>query len=164
MSDIAETTTAAPAPDRKLGPPDTVVWRWNDDPITETSFSGGCHCGAVRYRFQHAVLTRQPGYHTPVKDCNCSICAKNGYLLVYPERDQIEWLSGEDTLVDYKFATGKKVHRFCGRCGSSICMDMSGSWSSWAGDVVGMNVSTDPGISVGAIANRTFAGSHARRL
>ena len=142
---MTSTTTESPAPpvpDRKLGPPETIVWRWNDDPIEETTSTGGCHCGAVRFRFRHEVLTRQPGYHCPVKNCNCSICARNGYLFVYPERSQIEWISGEDALVDYKFATGKKVHRFCGRCGSSICMDLTGLWSKWAGDVVGMNVST----------------------
>ncbi|KAB5557942.1 amidase signature domain-containing protein [Coniochaeta sp. 2T2.1] len=141
-STTQETPASAPAqaPDRKLGPPDTILWRWSDDPVEETTSAGGCHCGAVRFRFRHEVLTRQPGYHCPVKDCNCSICVKNGYLFVYPQRQQIVWISGEGALVDYRFATGKKVHRFCGRCGSSICMDMTGSWNEWAGDVVAMNV------------------------
>lgn len=41
---------------------------------------------------------------------------------------------------DYKFATGKKVHRFCGTCGSSVCIDFLGEWKA-AGDVIGINVS-----------------------
>lgn len=132
-SDATHLKKEAPAP---------FVWRFNDDPIPEdTVYTGGCHCGAVRFRFKGPLLTRQPGYHIPVKNCNCSICGKNGYLLIFPAREDIEWLNGEDALVDYKFATEKKAHRFCGRCGSSICMDMTGSWIAWAGDVVGMNVS-----------------------
>ncbi|KAI1843825.1 hypothetical protein JX265_001119 [Neoarthrinium moseri] len=72
--------------------------------------------------------------------CDCSICGRLGYLLIYPLRDEIEWISGEHDMAEYKFATERKVHKFCSRCGSSICMDMTGSWNSWAGDVVGMNV------------------------
>ncbi|KAK5663834.1 hypothetical protein OQA88_37 [Cercophora sp. LCS_1] len=72
--------------------------------------------------------------------CDCSICARNGYLLIYPERSEIEWLSGEDEMQEYRFAMMKKAHKFCGRCGSSICLDPEGSWKSWAGDVVGINV------------------------
>ncbi|KAB5570788.1 hypothetical protein GE09DRAFT_1218207 [Coniochaeta sp. 2T2.1] len=38
---MASTTQETPAPpqtpDRKLGPPDTIVWRWSDDPVEETS-------------------------------------------------------------------------------------------------------------------------------
>lgn len=142
MSSITE--TPAPQQPKKQKQADAVVWRFNDDPMPKVLQTGGCHCGAVRFRIQHEVLTRQPGYHIPVKMCNCSICGRNGYLLIYPERHEIEWISGEDALVDYKFATEKKAHRFCGRCGSSICMDMTGSWKSWAGDVVGINVSSQP--------------------
>ena len=139
MSTPSETT-----PTKKPGRFDPPVWRFNEDPMPNVSQTGGCHCGAVRFRVQHPVLTKQPGFHFPVKMCNCSICAHNGYLLIYPERHELEWISGEEVLVDYRFATEKKAHRFCGRCGSSICMDPQGSWSSWAGDVVGLNVSCGP--------------------
>lgn len=43
-------------------------------------------------------------------------------------------------MTSYKFATGKKVHRFCGTCGSSVCIDFLGEWKA-AGDVIGINVS-----------------------
>jgi hypothetical protein len=137
MSDTANLTDHT-----KAKPTDTIVWRFNDDLMPNVIHTGGCHCGAGRFRIQHPVLTRQPGYHIPVKMCDGSICGRNGYLFIYPERKEIKWLFGEDTMVDYRFATETKAHKFCGRCGSSVCMDMTGSWNSWAGDVVGINVGT----------------------
>lgn len=56
----------------------------------------------------HQIEAFRPVYHVLVKSCNCSICANNGYLLVYSERQQIECIKGEDALVDYTFATGNK--------------------------------------------------------
>lgn len=38
----------------------------------------------------------------------------------------------------YKFGKQDREHRFCGICGSSVCIDFLGNW---IGDVVGMNVS-----------------------
>jgi hypothetical protein len=39
-----------------------------------TTFTGGCHCGAVRYCVQLERLE--------AVDCNCSICQKKGFLHV----------------------------------------------------------------------------------
>lgn len=88
----------------------------------------------------HSQLAKQEGWHFPVMNCDCSICERNGYLLIFPERKDIEWISWWKERQSYKFATGKKVHRFCGNCGSSVCIDFSGEWKA-AGDVIGMSVS-----------------------
>ncbi|ETS87114.1 hypothetical protein PFICI_00942 [Pestalotiopsis fici W106-1] len=133
-STVTETETPQPKPG------DSIVWRFNDDPMPKVPQTGGCRCGTVRFHIQHEVLTKQPGFHIPVKMCNCSICGRNGYLMIFPERDEIEWISGKDTLSEYRFATEKNAHKFCGRCGSSVLMDPEGTWKSWAGDVVGLNV------------------------
>lgn len=95
----------------------------------------------MRFRFPHPDLTKQKGWHFPVKNCDCSICERNGYLTIFAERKDIEWISGWDEMRSYKFATGKKVHRFCGNCGSSVCIDFLGEWKA-AGDVIGINVSS----------------------
>jgi len=96
----------------------------------------------VRFRSPHPKLAQQEGWHFPVKNCDCSICQRNGYLTIFAERKDIEWLSGWDVVRSYKFATEKKVHRFCGTCRSSVCFDFLGEWKA-AGDVVGINVSQD---------------------
>ena len=158
MSAASLTTDApasSPAPDPKPGRFGLTRWRFNDEPRSKVAQTGGCHCGAVPFRIQHEPLTKQAGFHIPVKMCNCSICARNGYFLIYPLRTELEWLQGggdDGTMTDYRFATGNKAHRFCARCGSSICLDPEGSWNSWAGDVVGINVSL-PRYTVGTVAN-----------
>lgn len=70
---------------------------------------GGCHCGAIRYR----VRPRRRS----VLECNCSICAKKGFLgLIVPAED-FALLDGADDLVTYRFNTGVAEHRFCKTCG-----------------------------------------------
>jgi hypothetical protein len=73
-------------------------------------FQGGCHCGAVRFEVR---LT--PGMESHA--CNCSMCAKLGFLhLIAPEAD-FRLLSGEDKLTRYTFNTGVAEHLFCSACG-----------------------------------------------
>jgi hypothetical protein len=70
---------------------------------------GGCHCGAVRYRV--TVRSRD------AVECNCSICAKKGFLhLIVPEND-FELLRGADAITTYTFGTHTAKHHFCSRCG-----------------------------------------------
>ncbi len=75
----------------------------------DTTYEGGCHCGAVRFR----VRVRE---HRAI-DCNCSICTKKGFLHVIVEQADFELLAGEDALREYRFNTGVARHRFCGVCG-----------------------------------------------
>jgi hypothetical protein len=49
--------------------------------------------------------------------CNCSVCAKKGFLhLIVPTGD-FELLSGADDLSTYEFNTKIAKHRFCRHCG-----------------------------------------------
>ena len=77
--------------------------------MTTTIFSGGCHCGAIRFQ----VTLRQ----TIVIDCNCSICQKKGFLhLIVPAVD-FTLLRGETALSLYLFNTQRAKHLFCQNCG-----------------------------------------------
>ena len=73
-------------------------------------YPGSCHCGAVTFEVD------APG-HLDVVECNCSICAKSGFLhLIVPE-SAFRLLSGEDALQTYSFNTGVAKHTFCRTCG-----------------------------------------------
>ncbi len=71
---------------------------------------GGCHCGRVRFEVRAAAAIR-------VSECNCSICAKAGYLSMVVPKERFTLLSGEDDLTTYAFNTGVAQHRFCSHCG-----------------------------------------------
>ncbi|AKU92972.1 GFA family protein [Vulgatibacter incomptus] len=71
--------------------------------------SGSCHCGNVRYEATLAL--------GQVVACNCSICNRVGHLLAFVPVEQFRLLSGEDSLVDYRFNAKKIAHLFCSTCG-----------------------------------------------
>jgi hypothetical protein len=72
-------------------------------------YEGGCHCGRVRFRVT-ADLAR-------VSECNCSMCAKKGYLHWIVPSECFQLLSGRDALTTYEFNTGVAKHHFCRHCG-----------------------------------------------
>ncbi|MDB6062753.1 MAG: aldehyde-activating protein [Verrucomicrobiaceae bacterium] len=73
-------------------------------------YRGGCHCGAVRFEVEASG---------PIKceDCNCSICAKSGFLHLIVPKSKFKLLQGESSLTTYTFNTGVAQHRFCNICG-----------------------------------------------
>jgi hypothetical protein len=81
----------------------------------EGEFSGGCHCGQVRYLIKGRVLNGV--------NCHCSICRKaNGgafsSYLVVPE-EAFEIVLGQDLLTRYALSEEGEKH-FCRICGSAV--------------------------------------------
>jgi len=72
--------------------------------------AGGCHCGRVRFDVQAPASIE-------VLDCNCSICAKSGYLHLIVPQSHFRLLAGSDSLTSYQFNTGTAKHLFCSICG-----------------------------------------------
>jgi len=50
-------------------------------------------------------------------ECNCSICAKKGFINLIVEAKNFVLLEGEDNLHTYQFNTQTAEHRFCKTCG-----------------------------------------------
>ncbi len=73
-------------------------------------YRGSCHCGAVTFDVDAPE-------DLEVEDCNCSICAKTGFLHLIVPLACFKLLSGEDQLTHYRFNTGVADHTFCRRCG-----------------------------------------------
>src|SRR3954465_3194460 len=76
-----------------------------------TTYTGSCHCGAVRYE---ATLDLQK----PVISCNCSMCGRTGTLLTFIPESDFKLLQGEDALTDYQFNKHVIHHLFCTVCGT----------------------------------------------
>lgn len=75
-----------------------------------TEYTGGCHCGAVRWR---ALGPR----HIEAERCNCSICSMSGYLELIVPAARFTLLQGGDALSTYTFNSGVAQHHFCRHCG-----------------------------------------------
>jgi hypothetical protein len=71
---------------------------------------GGCHCGAVAFE----VLASD---EVELVDCNCSMCAKTGFLHLIVPKERFRLLSGADKLTTYEFNTKTAKHLFCSVCG-----------------------------------------------
>ena len=71
---------------------------------------GGCHCGRVRFEVKAPAELN-------LSECNCSVCAKSGYLGMTVPKERFRLLQGEDSLTTYTFNTGIARHLFCAHCG-----------------------------------------------
>ncbi|KAK2030022.1 glutathione-dependent formaldehyde-activating enzyme [Colletotrichum zoysiae] len=74
-------------------------------------YTGGCDCGAVRI-----AVTTKPLFDVEIKEDNCSICSRNGFIGVYPHQSEVT-LDGKDQTRDYKFGRGFNGSPFCRTCG-----------------------------------------------
>ena len=71
---------------------------------------GGCHCGAVAFEVAAPDAVE-------LVDCNCSMCAKTGYLHLIVAKKDFKLLRGDKVLTTYTFNTGAAKHMFCSVCG-----------------------------------------------
>ena len=72
-------------------------------------YTGGCHCGAVRFE----VTVRS---HVAL-ECNCSICKMKGFIHVIVPQADFALISGAGDLTTYTFNTHTAKHTFCRTCG-----------------------------------------------
>jgi hypothetical protein len=71
---------------------------------------GGCHCGAVRFEVELPEVVE-------AQTCNCSMCAKVGFIHIIVPESRFRLVSGADKITTYTFNTGAAKHTFCSVCG-----------------------------------------------
>jgi len=71
---------------------------------------GSCHCGAV-------VVEVDAPADIEASECDCSICARVGYLHLIVPASRFRLVQGQDALTTYTFNTGVAKHMFCKVCG-----------------------------------------------
>ena len=76
-----------------------------------TYIDGACHCGTVRF---HVRL--KDGLRS-ARRCTCSYCRMRGAIAVAAHIDDLQLLSGDESLSRYQFNTGTAKHYFCETCG-----------------------------------------------
>jgi hypothetical protein len=71
---------------------------------------GGCHCGRVRFEVEAPAAIE-------AVECNCSICAKSGFLHLIVPKSRFTLIQGSESISTYTFNTGVAKHMFCKTCG-----------------------------------------------
>ena len=74
------------------------------------TYSGGCHCGAVRFE---ADIDLSAG----TSKCNCSICAKSRFWSAQVNAESFRIIEGEAELTDFRGTNPVAHHPFCRYCG-----------------------------------------------
>ena len=75
-----------------------------------TWHAGGCHCGGVRFEVALPATVE-------AQSCNCSMCAKTGFVHIIVPESRFRITRGAERLVEYTFNTRVAKHLFCAECG-----------------------------------------------
>mgnify|MGYP000002812252 CR=1 FL=1 len=73
-------------------------------------YQGSCHCKAITFEVEAPE-------HVEVVDCNCSMCAKAGFLHLIRPLSAFTLLTGQKAITSYTFNSGIAKHTFCKHCG-----------------------------------------------
>lgn len=108
---------------------------------------GGCHCGRVRFEVD--------GSPAAVVECNCSVCARKGYLHWIVPRTAFRLVAGAADLSTYRFGTRVAQHHFCRHCGvGSFYVPRSHP------DGIDVNARCLDGVDVASLPRSSFDGQH----
>ncbi|WP_232325087.1 GFA family protein [Microbulbifer agarilyticus] len=73
-------------------------------------YKGSCHCKAITFEVDAPE-------NIEADHCNCSVCAKSGFLHLIVPLSKFRLLSGGDSISTYTFGSGVAKHTFCKVCG-----------------------------------------------
>lgn len=110
---------------------------------------GSCHCGAVKFSFEGDLSE-------PVMECNCSHCARKGFLLKFVPADAFTLETPDAELTEYRFNHKQIQHLFCPTCG--IQAFGRGKDPSSGADVVAVNVRCVESVDLDALARQQVDG------
>ncbi|KAF2013509.1 hypothetical protein BU24DRAFT_424513 [Aaosphaeria arxii CBS 175.79] len=120
-------------------------------------YNGSCHCHRFEFNVINPSLT-DPS--TQVIDCNCSICTRNGHLLVHVPDANFSFSKGsQEELSKYTFGSHKIAHHFCPTCGTS-CFAASIDPNFFYG-IKAVNVRTFEGVDLKALNLKFMDGKNA---
>jgi hypothetical protein len=80
--------------------------------MATTSYNLICHFGAVAIRCEEPLKN--------LRECNCSPCARSGFLHWYVPSHSVSFVSGKDALKNYTWHSAERGHYFCQECGTAV--------------------------------------------
>jgi hypothetical protein len=115
------------------------------------TYTGGCHCGAVRFEVE---LDLAEG----ASRCNCAMCTKLSCANVQVKPDQFRLVAGEDSLTLYQRAASPMKYPFCKQCG--VHSFGSGDIPELGGEFVTIHVNALDDIDLATLSYRYWDGRH----
>lgn len=73
-------------------------------------YQGSCHCRKITFEVEAPK-------NIEAVHCNCSICAKSGFLHLIVPLSKFTLLSGSQSVSTYTFGSAIAKHTFCKTCG-----------------------------------------------
>jgi len=116
--------------------------------------TGGCHCGAVRFEADVADVVE-------VHDCNCSICAKSGFLHLIVPHEEFRLLTDPSALTSYRFGTGAADHLFCSTCGIKSFYQPRSHPDAWSINYRGLDEGVRPAVTIRPFDGRDWEAARA---
>ncbi|MBN8920915.1 MAG: GFA family protein [Rhizobiales bacterium] len=115
--------------------------------MTMSSYTGGCQCGAVRFRVEADIDNTM--------SCNCSRCGKLGSILTFSPASAFTLETDPSALSDYQFNKKAIHHLFCSTCG----IESFARGTTPTGDeMVAINVRCLDGVDIDKLSPRKVDG------
>jgi len=111
------------------------------------TYSGSCQCGKVRYEVSADI--------GEVMSCNCSRCAKLGWLLAFVPATDFKLISGDDSTTEFQFNKHVIHHLFCSTCGIQSFAQGIGPGGA---EMVALNVRCLDGIDLDSLTVKKVDG------
>jgi hypothetical protein len=112
--------------------------------MTET-YKASCHCGRIQIEVTAEL--------SDVFDCNCSICARSGFLHWYVAPEQVKLLTQKVQLSTYMWRFATCGQHFCPTCGVAVIRT-----STQFPPPVSINARCLEGVDIATLTIREFDG------
>ena len=110
---------------------------------------GGCHCGRVRFEVDAPAQLY-------IDDCNCSMCARTGFLHLIVTAERFRITQGREALTIYTFKTGTAKHLFCATCGVKSFYVPRSHPDGWSVNARCIDEGTVTGMTINRIDGRNW--------
>ena len=87
-----------------------------------TSYSGGCACGAIRYRTDSAPIFQN---HCQCRDCQRRSGTGHGSYLTFASRAEMTITGEANTWRVAGDSGNEKLHSFCPNCGTPVYLEFA---------------------------------------
>lgn len=111
-----------------------------------TTYALSCHCGAIRLEVDADL--------NALRDCNCSVCVKYGFLHWYVPKSALRLITHSRAMSSYLYRDAGAARMFCPICGVAMM------YTGYPDDKVSLNARCIDGIDVFSLNVTKFDGLH----